>query len=133
MRRRPPLLPPLLPRGTLLRRVGLEVVVLGGTFAIFFATGSKWPWFVVLAASLAYGQAATRLYKWKWDDWPERTRREHFRTAALQVPVIIGFVLVFWFTPGAFLVKLAACSVYGAVVIGALLIARRVTTWEWLD
>ena len=133
MRRRPPLLPPLPPRGTLLRRVGLEVVVFGGSLAIFLATWSKWPWFVVLAAVLAYGQAATRLYKWKWDDWPERPRSEYFRTLALLVPVIIGFFLVYWLTPDALLVKLAACSVYTAVVFGALLVARRVTTWEWLD
>ena len=114
--------------------MGLGVVTVGGTFAIvFFAMFSKWPWFVMLAAALAYSEAAKRLYKWKWDDWPEQTRSEYFRSVALLLPVSIGVLLVLWFTPGGLVAKLAACSVYTAVVIGALLVARRVTTWEWLD
>ena len=109
------------------------VVVLGGAFAIFFATLGTWPGFVVLAAVLAYEEAATRLYKWKWDDWPGRTRSGYVRSVALLIPVMIGAGLVFWFTPGGIVVKTAVYAVYAAALIALLLLARRVTTWEWLD
>ena len=108
-------------------------MVLGGTFTIFFATWTKWPWFVALPAVLAYSEAATRLYRWKWDDWPQRTRSEYIRSIALLIPAMIGAGLVFWFTPGGVVVKTAVYAVYAAALIALLLLARRVTTWEWLD
>ncbi len=133
MSRRPPLFPPLAPRRVLLRWVALGVVSLGGTFAILVATLKTWPWFVVLAAALAYQSAVVRLYKWKWDDWPERTRGELFRNGALLALVVAAGAVVFWFTPGGFAAKIAAYGVYAAVLLALMLIARRVTDWKWLD
>lgn len=114
--------------------MGFWVAASCGSVAILFATSSTWPWFLGLAAVLAYCEAASRLYKWRWgDDLPGQTRSEYFRSVALLLPVSIGVLLVLWFTPGGLVVKLAACGVYAAVVFGALLVARRITTWEWLD
>ena len=124
-------------RGRSLFRIALRLlwhvapVLFVGAYALFMSTGPAERWIVVIALILAI-QGAGLLYRWKWRDSslppPKRTLRD-----ALLIPGVIGFSLVFWFTPGGLMAKYAASGAYATVVIGLVLIARRVTDWEWLN
>ena len=96
-----------------------------GIYALFIAPWPTGRWVVLIAPFLAFELAGLLLHRWWRGSWipPLPIRRD-----ALVLPVGIGGVLVFWFTPGGLVAKLAASSAYAAVVlalVAAWVVPRR--------